>query len=258
MQRGKLEPGKRVAAWVVTGLLIFAMPVAADNDWEFNLELYGWLPIIETENEAGNKSEITRDDILDDLDLFGFSFVRVKKGKWSLSSDFVYFDISQKTDVPLFGEFPDLAELDKAGMQAWVIRPAIGYEVYRADRQFVELYAGGRYLWIEADLKFDIDPILPGEPSSSRKDSPSESNWDGIVGARGSYWLNDKWFLPYSVNAGTGQSDFTWEAQAAVGYRLENLDAALGWRYLYYDIGSDTLLKELTVNGPFAGVMFHW
>ena len=249
---------KLAAIWSFLGLLVFSGGAVAGDDWEFDWEFYGWLPIIETENEAGKKSEITRDDILDDLDLFGFSFVRVKKGKWSLSSDFVYFDISQKTDVPLFGELPDLAELDEAGMQAWVIRPAIGYEIYRTDRQFVELYAGGRYLWIEADLKFDINPILPGEPSSSRKDSPSKSNWDGIVGARGSYRLNDKWFLPYSANAGTGQSDFTWEGQAAVGYRFKHLDAVAGWRYLYYDIGSDTLLKELTVNGPFAGVMFHW
>ena len=249
---------KLAAIWSFLGLLVFSGGAVAGDDWEFDLELYGWLPIIETENEAGNKSEITRDDILDDLDLFGFSFVRAKKDKRSLSTDFVYFKISKKADLPLVANLPDLAELDKAGMQVWVIRPAIGYEIHRTDRQFVELYAGGRYLWIEADLKFDINPILPGEPSSSRKDSPSKSNWDGIVGARGSYWLNDKWFLPYSVNAGTGQSDFTWEAQAALGYRLKHLDAVLGWRYLYYDIGSDTLIKELSANGPFAGVMFHW
>ena len=80
------------------------------------------------------------------------------------------------------------------------------------------------------------------------------------MGVRGSYLLNDKWYIPYSVNAGTGQSDFTWEAQAAFAYRFRNLDAVAGWRYLYYDISSDNdaPLKELDVNGPFVGAIFHW
>lgn len=251
-------PVRLAAAWIILGIMMSTAAGAADKHREADLGIYGWLPVIETENEEGQQSKITRDDILDDLDMFGFLFARVQQGKWSLSSDFVYFRISRKEDVSLFGRLPDLARLDKAGMQAWVIRPAIGYEIHRSDRQFVELYAGGRYLWIEADLKFDLDPILPGLPSGSRKDSPSESNWDGIIGARGSYRLNDRWFVPYSVNAGKGQSDLTWEAQAAVGYRFKHLDAIAGWRYLYYDVGSDTLIKELDINGPFAGVLFHW
>lgn len=75
---------------------------------------------------------------------------------------------------------------------------------------------------------------------------------------RGSYDLTDSWFIPYSVNAGTGESDFTWDALAGVGYRFRNFNAVAGWRYLYYDIGSDTALKELSANGPYAGVVFHW
>lgn len=91
-----------------------------------------------------------------------------------------------------------------------------------------------------------------------RKSSPSESNWDGVVGVRGNYCLTDKWFLPYSVNAGTCQFDFTWDGLAALGYRFKKLDAVAGWRYLYYDLGSDTALKALNANGPFAGVVSHW
>ena len=143
-------------------------------------------------------------------------------------------------------------------MLAWVISAAIGYEILRSDIQLVVVYGGARYLWFEADLVFDLSPTLPGLPSESRKDSPSFSNWDGIVGVRGKYDVTDRWFVPYSVNAGTGESDFTWDALAAVGYRFRDFNAVAGWRYLYYDIGSDTLIKELSVNGPFAGVVFHW
>ena len=248
----------KLVVWLAFLCSLLLVTAVSADDWGYDLEVYGWLPIIQVENEDGHKSEITRDDILDDLDLFGFSFIRAHKGKWSLSSDFVYFKISDKAGVPLVPGLPDLAELDEAGMQAWVIRPALGYTVHETDKQSVELYAGGRYLWIEIDATIDINPLVPGDPSKSKKESPSDSNWDGIVGARGYYELDDKWFIPYSVNAGTGQSDFTWEVQGALGYRFKNLDAVAGWRYLYYDIGSDTLLKTLDVNGPFVGAMFHW
>jgi len=128
--------------------------------------------------------------------------------------------------------------------------------VHETDKRLVELYAGARYLWIEIDAKFDLNPLLPG--STRRRTSPSDSNWDAIVGVRGTHWLNDKWFTLYSVNAGAGDSDFTWEAQAAFVHRFKNLDAVAGWRYLYYDIGDDTAIKNLSANGPYVGAMFHW
>jgi hypothetical protein len=258
MQSEFAVPGKPLIVVALIGLLLLTRPVAAADDWELDLEITGWLPIIEIESEDGKKSKITRDDFLDNIDLFGFWFIRFAYGKWSLSSDFVYFKISKDQDAPLFGAIPDLAKLTDVGMQAWVITPAIGYEIFRDDSHSVELYAGGRYLWIKSDLEFDLNPELPGLPSGSRKDSFSKGNWDGIVGVRGSYHLNDKWYFPYSVNAGTGESDFTWEAKAAAAYRLKHFDAIAGWRYLYYDIGSDTLIKELDASGPYAGVVFHW
>jgi hypothetical protein len=60
------------------------------------------------------------------------------------------------------------------------------------------------------------------------------------------------------VNAGSGESDFAWDAKVGFGYRFQDLSAVFGWRYLDYNVGSDTLLKELTLNGPFAGVVYHW
>ena len=84
------------------------------------------------------------------------------------------------------------------------------------------------------------------------------SQWDGIAGIRGHYNLSDKWFVPYSLNGGAGESDFTWGATAGFGYRFQDLSAIFGWRYLGYDVGSDNLIKELTLNGPFAGFVYHW
>jgi hypothetical protein len=242
----------------MAGLPLLAGTAVADDDWGADLNLYGWLPIISIELEDGTKDEITRDDILKDFDIAALWSVRVRRGPWSLTSDFIYLDISKKSNVSLLSLVPSLATLDEAGFNAWIITPNAGYTIVDNDRQKIDLYAGARYFRIEFDVTIDIDPILPGNPPRSQKESPSVSQWDGIVGARGRYHLPGKWFIPYSVNAGSGESDFTWGAYAGLGYDFSDLSAIFGWRYLDYDVGSDTIIKELTLNGPFAGAVFHW
>ena len=153
---------------------------------------------------------------------------------------------------------PRLASVSEVGLQAWIVTPNVGYTVLQNNQQKIELYAGARYFWIEVDATIELDPIGPGEPVRSRKESPTKSNWDGVLGARGLYHLSEKWDVLYSVNAGAGDSDLTWNAKAGFSHKFSKLDAVFGWRYLDYNIGDDTLLKGLTVNGPFAGVIFRW
>ncbi len=241
----------------VAVLMCAATATAQQDDWGGDLQIYGWLPVIDNQAADGSQFKITREDILSDLDVAMMAAGRVNRGRWSLATDLIYFDVSNKSfDVALL--LPGLASIEEGGLQSWIITPNIGYTVLDNDTQKVELYAGARYFWIETDLTFDVDPVLPGEPSTKVHESVSESNWDAIVGIRGLYYLSDKWFVPYSVNAGTGESDFTWTAQGGLGYRFSRLDALFGWRYMSYDIGSDTVIKEITINGPFAGVMFRW
>jgi hypothetical protein len=242
----------------VASSLLLAVAAVADDNWGADLEIYGWLPNIELQSEDGSTGEITRDDIINNLDITALWKVRVRKGRWSLASDFIYLDISDNTDLPLIPKLPELANLSETGLKAWIITPNIGYTILQNDRQKIELYAGARYFWIEVEATIEIDPISPGDPPISARLSPTISSWDGIVGARGLYYLTDKWYIPYSVNVGAGDSDLTWSAQTGFGYKFSKLDAAFGWRYLHYDIGSDTILKELNLNGPFVGVILRW
>lgn len=244
-------PGKLVAILILMGSLLFANSVAAEEDLGFDFMLYGWLPTIETESETGSKSEISRGDILENLDMTAMWAARVHKGKWSLMADFVYFNVSNDDGSSL----NSLLKLDEVGLKSWIVTPTIGYTVHQTDQQSVELYAGARYIWIEVDLDLESRPPLPPE---SRNASDSASNWDAIVGVRGNYQLSDKWYIPYNINVGTGDSDSTWEASGALGYKFSKLDAVVGWRYLTWDFGNDSAVKDLTVNGPYAGAVFHW
>ena len=258
MMRSILKSLRLKLLFVTIGSLFLAAMAVAEDDWGADLEIYAWLPIIEMESEDGSTGKITREDILSNLDITALWKARVNKGRWSLASDFIYLDISENTDLPLISKLPGLASIEETGLQAWIVTPNIGYTVVQDDVQKIELYAGARYFWIEVDATVQIDPISPGDPPVRLKELPTLSSWDGIVGVRGLYYLSEKWYVPYSVNVGTGDSDLTWSAEGGFGYRFSKLDAAFGWRYLHYDIGSDTAMKELNLNGPFAGIIFRW
>ena len=48
-------------------------------------------------------------------------------------------------------------------------------------------------------------------PSRSGSKSINENLWDGIVGVKGRYALGDerKWFVPFYLDVGTGQTQLT-------------------------------------------------
>jgi hypothetical protein len=242
---------------VLTALLHEPNAAADPGGWGADLEIYLWLPNNDIELVNGTRFEITMDDILSDLDMFAMAAGRIRRGRWSFAADVIYGDVSNNSfDSPLL--LPGLATFTEGAIEAWIVTPNIGYTVIDNDQQKIELYAGARYFRIETDLVFEIEPILPGQPTVTVDETIDIDSWDGIAGVRGLVYLSDKWFIPYSANAGAGDSDFTWTAQGGLGYRFGSLDALFGWRHMYYDVGSDTAIREIKLNGPFAGVMFRW
>ena len=242
-------------------LAIWLLPACfalGKDEWGGDLELYAWLPVVEFEAADGSMSKITQDDLLGDLDLFAKWAGRVHRGRWSIAGDFIYARISDKNDLSVVSLGTDPGRITETSLQSWTVTPNVGYALRRDEQQTIELYLGARYFWIEFDATIKFDPLLPGGPHLKRKTSPSLSSWDAIAGIRGLYHLSDHWYSAYSINAGTGDSDFTWSAQSGFGYKFSTVDAIFGWRYMEYDIGDDTLLKRLEINGPFAGVVFRW
>ena len=242
-----LRSGRLYISALGAMLLMSSVAQAAD-DWEFAAEVYGWLPNIDIKEEGGQSSEITLDDILDNLDFTAMIAVQARKGKWSFSNDLVYLDLTNKPNDQIS---PRLT-LKKLELQAWIVSPTVGYAVFKNESSSIDLYAGARYLDLEVNTTLELR--LPGNlPERRDGTDTSDSNWDAIVGVRGNHRLSDKWHLPFSIDAGTGQSDSTFQANAALAYQFESLDAVIGWRYLTWDIGGE--IDELTVNGPYVGVI---
>jgi hypothetical protein len=107
---------------------------------------------------------------------------------------------------------------------------------------------GVRYLYLDVDYDASVQStkIL----SSSKTDSLT----DGFVGVRGQIKFNDKWFLPYYADIGTGGSDLSYQLYAAVGYRFGWGDIRLGYRHLGFEMDEDKVMEDLQLSGPVFGV----
>ena len=113
----------------------------------------------------------------------------------------------------------------------------------------LDVVAGARYFKMEPYM--EISP-LP-QPISD-----SGSVTDGIIGLRGEYDINEKWYMPFQFDVGGGDSDVTWQAFAAVGYRYENFDLIAGYRHMEWELDTGAPLKDLSMSGPIIGAMFKF
>ena len=62
--------------------------------------------------------------------------------------------------------------------------------------------------------------------------------------------------MPFHLDIGTGDSDFTWQVDAGIGYTFDACDVVLGYRYLSWDFDDNPVLDNLNIKGPYLGVKF--
>jgi hypothetical protein len=229
---------------------------AQEDDWKFGAELYFWYGSIGVDSASGGDVDIDANDLVDALD-FGFmTALGAQKGKWSFLVDVIYLDVSDDSDtggtVPIGPGIP-VGVHSNVKLKSWIVTPSVGYSVIQSDKFKLDILAGARYLWMEADLELDISG-LP-QPRQD-KISDSEDVWDGIIGVKGQVPLGKSWYVPYYLDVGTGNSELTWQAMAGIGYKFNKFDVVVAYRYLYWDFDDGALFDNMDINGPLAGVKF--
>jgi hypothetical protein len=106
------------------------------------------------------------------------------------------------------------------------------------------------------DLDASLDALGPNRSGSL---SESGSVWDGIVGVTGNISLSKRWYIPYYLDVGTGESDFTWQAIGGIGFRAAKwMDLALVYRYLAWNFDPDMVIDDLDFSGPAFGAIFRF
>jgi len=67
-----------------------------------------------------------------------------------------------------------------------------------------------------------------------------------------------KWFVPFYLDVGTGQTKLTWQGAAGVGYVFNWGEVVALYRYLDYENKSGKQIENLNMGGPMVGVTFRW
>jgi len=266
----------------VLSLLAPAPSVMAQDDPDklnISIQPYAWFPTIDAElryttlpsGSAGQPEvSVDADDLLENLNVAALLTTEFRKGKWSLTADFIYMDASAE-DARVkgvnFGGNLVSTSLDigsEVGLKNLITTVGLGYQVVDGKWLKMDLIGGLRYLWIEAELDWRLSATVTGPVGGrtfARNGSHTEDGdiWNGIVGIKGRIQLGDsKWYIPYYADIGTGDSDLTWQVFSALAYSFGSWDIKLGYRHMEFDSDEDALIQNLSLSGPVIGAQFRF
>ena len=228
-----------------------AQDTDTDDRWKFKAAIYLWGAGIDGTTRRGNEFDVSFSDIISNLDMAFMGVFEARKSKWSLVADVVYLDVSaDKAGTIGATGIPVSADVDVTG---WVLNFQGARNVLDAERGTVNILAGARYLDVDSKLTLSLGAA---GPTPTAKQSPSV--WDGVIGVKGNVNITQKWYLPYYLDVGTGESDLTWQGLGGVGYRFNWGNVVLVYRHIYWDFGSDSLLKDMSFSGPALGTVFKF
>jgi len=240
------------------------------SPWQFRVALYGYLPDVTSKSSFPTGSftpniEVDASDILKLQGAFMGTF-EAQYLQWGLWTDYMYVNIGAdksgtrslsigNAGLPA-GVSADLHYNVKGSV--WTI--AGTYRVLSNAGSTFDVLAGARMVDLRETLDWNFNANLgPSQPARSGNASDTAKNWDGIIGVKGRVALGPErsWYVPYYLDAGAGDSDFTWQGLVGVGYAFSWGDVAVAWRYLDYHFGSGSSIENAKFSGPLVGVAFR-
>jgi hypothetical protein len=248
------------AIFTVNPALAQTESAASQDQWQFSGAIYLWGADMGGTTMRGSEVEVGFSDLVDNLEMAFMGAFAARKNNWSLLTDVIYMDlgVDKTADVfipvgPMLLPVTTSVSLD---VEAWILQIAGGYNLYSEGKSRLDLIGGARYLDLSMDMFLELQSLGPGQ---SRTISESLTVWDGVIGLKGHASLGERWFLPYYVDVGAGDSKLTWQATAGIGYRAGKVwNLALVYRHLEWDLDSTLVIDDINFSGPTLGVIFRW
>lgn len=256
-----------------------------DEGWSFHLTPYLWLPTIDGSLKyslppgSGGSPEISVGPT-DWLELLNAGLLlsgSATKGKFGLYGDMVYLSLTSKNDGRVLSvddtvtvpgtriPVPVSASLNlntRSDLDGLLLSVAGGYQFAESEGSATVVFAGVRYFNVDVSSSWDLtaEITVPGTgvvlPAQGQIGN-DVGLVDGIVGVRGFNRLGQgRWTAHYSLDAGAGDSDLTWNAMAGLGYAFGWGDMLLAYRHLEYDQSASKLLQDFSFSGPGFGARF--
>jgi len=243
----------------------------ADDAWRFQGTLYVYLPSVggkSTFPPEGGSNAVSVD--LGDIFTLKFAFMgslEARKGPWGGFTDAIYLNLGASKQgsraINIGGALPVgvAADVD-LDLKGWLWTLAGTYRAVARPDYSLDTFAGVRMLDIDQKTRWQLGGNIGAVPIADRAGNrqTSEQNWDAIVGVKGRLGLGDggRWFAPYYLDVGTGESDFTVQAMAGVGYAFPWGDVIAAWRYIGYEMKSGHAIEKLNFSGPGVAAVFRW
>jgi hypothetical protein len=248
---------------------VAAQAQAANDKWQWELGIYGWFPAIGgttafPSGAGGPSIDVSAGDVISSLKMTFMGQAEVRKGQWGAWTDVVYADLgasrNSSGDFTVGGRPVSTNAKLSLDMKSTVWTLAGIYNLTSTPENTTDLLFGARMLNLDQTLNWSLASSIPELPTRSGEASADATNWDAIVGLKGRYFFGDerRWFLPYYVDVGGGQSKLTWQVNAGVGYKFDWGSTVLTYRYLDYDFKSGTALQSMTMGGVLIGVAFQF
>ncbi|MBL0057798.1 MAG: hypothetical protein IPP35_01430 [Elusimicrobia bacterium] len=250
------------------------------NDWTFAVTPYFWFADIGAtiqHGSAGGSKEtnvkIGTDDYLDNLKMAFPLALEAREGRWFILSDFLYMRLAdekskvESTEFNSGGLIEVSASLDAGTnttleMTGWTVLS--GYQWIESNKGSFEPMFGFRYFGTRAETNWNLSAAIngPGPGDTFQKSGNAidrETLWDILIGFRGKARLGQTPLsIPYYLDLGTGEADFTWQAMAGLTYAFHWGEISATYRQLEYQTSGSSLLQDLRFSGPSVGVSFQF
>jgi len=254
----------RVVTGFVIGIMMLSMTGARAADgghdrWQFELTPYLFASGLDgTTGAQGVEADVEMgfDDILDQLEAGLMGTFELRRGRWGILLDGLYFEVGDQRSSSWQGPLgigSATGELDvTTTMQMYQL--SAGYRF--GERVTVDLIGAARYTQLDTDLDLVVTTggLLPG---GTRSLSANESWWDPVVGVRVIVPLAQRWSMVlYGDVGGFGVgSDLTYQAIAGINWQFsKHFSAKAGYRYLYQDFEDEGFVWDMAAHGPYLGL----
>lgn len=244
------------------GVLSFASVnvAAAADEWQYSGTIYLWAAGISGETARGAEVDVDFDTLISNLNMAFMGAFEARRGRWSVLADVVYLNVgaNDSASVPVTLPRGAVVNVDVAASvesRGWVLNLLGAYNVVSTPQASLDVLAGARYM--ELSLDFDLG-LSVAQFGVAKNLSSTQTSWDGVVGVKGRVTLGDRWYLPYYLDLGAGQSDLTWQAFGGVGYSFDWGDVSLVYRKIAWEFDSDAKLDNIDYSGPVLSATWNF
>jgi hypothetical protein len=244
---------------------------------------YVWLPTVSAglnyslPSSFGGSANVKADpgDYTGELNFAAAFAATARYDRFSLLTDFMYVSATagssrvESANLIGVGGNPISSSVNIGGSSTlettlWTL--AGGYTVASGSWGILDVLAGFRYLGVDTKTDYNLAITLTGPRGNAGPSfggagrlSGRSDIWNGIIGVRGRLNIADSgFFVPYYLDLGVGDSNFTWQGFTGIGYQRGWAGVQLGWRYMSYDQGGGALLRDMTMSGAYLAVNFSF